>query len=324
MTEPILEGLAAYLSEQVGHDVTVTSLERISSVGNAREPWTFTAQWQGGEVRAVMLVKAQAGQLETTLRPEFETIAGLEGHGIPVPRALWLEETGRWIGNPFFVTEWVPGTADTRVLRKPDNPDIRAVALALAEAAAKLHNVDVGPFGHLGATTVERAAADQLAYWQDLFLRQRLEAHPGLVYALRWLGERCPVARRVAVVHGDLRFGNVLYDGSRLTALVDWEMTHLGDPIEDLGWAYRALWSPAASLPFEEFLAAYSAAGGGPIEREHLRWYQVFAEVKHSVISLTGTRSFADRATTSLRHADRSATVAPFISRILELVGDSC
>ena len=301
----MLQGLQGYLSEQIGEDVTVTELERISSVGNAREPWSFTARWPSGEVRAVMLVKAGAGQLETTLRPEFDTIAALAESGVPLPRALWLEETGRWIGNPFFVTEWMPGSADTRLLRKPDNPAIRAVGLALAAAAAKLHNVDVGPFGHLAATTPERAAPDQLAYWHDLFLRQRLEPHPGLVYAVRWLRERCPVARRVAVVHGDLRFGNLLYRGGQLTALVDWEMTHLGDPIEDLGWAYRTLWSPAASLSFDDFLAAYTAAGGGPIETEHLRWYQVFAEVKHSVISLTGTRSFADRATTSLSHLFR-------------------
>ena len=320
----MLDGLQAYLTEQLGEDVVVTDLARISSVGNAREPWSFSARWRSGEVRAVMLVKAEAGQLETTLRPEFETIAGLAGSGIPVPRALWLEETGKWLGNPFFVTEWVPGTADTRPLRNPGDPDIRAVALALAIAAAKLHTVDVGPFGHLPATSVEEAAPQQLAYWHDLFLRQRLEAHPGLVYAVRWLMQRYPVARRVAVVHGDLRFGNALYDGGRLTALVDWEMTHLGDPMEDLGWAYRALWSPARSLPFEEFLAAYTDAGGGPIDREHLRWYEVFAEVKHSVISLTGTRSFADRATNSLRHADRSATVGPFISRILELVSETC
>ena len=104
------------------------------------------------------------------------------------------------------------------------------------------------------------------------------------------------------------------------TALLDWEMTHLGDPIEDLGWVYRELWSPRRSLPFEDFLSAYEAEAGTSVDRGSLRWYQAFAEVKHSVISLTGARSFHDGLTLNLRHADRGATVAAFLRRFYELV----
>ena len=134
---------------------------------------------------------------------------------------------------------------------------MRAVARDLASAAARLHALDVAPFGgHLAATTVDAAAAGQLAAWHGVFLRQRLEPHPALVYAFAWLERHRPVARRISVVHGDLRFGNLLHDQGHLTALLDWEMVHLGDPVEDLGWVYRALWSPAAALPFEAFLGA--------------------------------------------------------------------
>ncbi len=321
MSEVRPDLLAAFLSEQVHDAVTVEDLQRISSVGNAREPWSFRACWAGREERCVMLVKAEAGQLETSLVPEFATIAALAASGVPVAPARWLDPDGSVFGSAFFVTGWVPGTADTAVLRKPGGDvAIAAVARQLAAAAARLHAQDPAQFGHLAPTTVAAAAADQLAYWEELFHRQRLEPHPALVYALRWLRERLPTADRVSVVHGDLRFGNLLYDGDRLTALIDWEMVHLGDPIEDLGWVYRSLWSPVRSLPFEEFLAVYAAAAGHAVDREHLRWYEVFNEVKHSVISLTGTRSFADRSTMWLRHADRSATVPPFVRRILELV----
>jgi len=317
----VREQLSAYLSAQVGSPVVVEDLRRISSVGNAREPWAFRARWDGGERDCVMLVKAAAGQLETTLGPEFATVAALAGSGVPVPDALWLDEAGEAFGSPFFVTAAVAGTADTRMLRGTgDDPAVTEVARALAVAAARLHAQDPARFTHLAPTTVAAAAPEQLAHWDELFRRQRLEAHPVLVHAVRWLERRAPVARRVSVVHGDLRFGNLLYDNGRLTALLDWEMTHLGDPIEDLGWVYRSLWSPERFLSFDDFLAAYEAEAGEPVDREYLRWYQVFAEVKHSVISLTGTRSFAERATTSLRHADRSATVPAFAARILELV----
>jgi aminoglycoside phosphotransferase (APT) family kinase protein len=325
----VREGLTAFLRAELGpaEAVEVAHLARISSVGNAREPWSVTARWRRDgrvhERRAVMLVKAEAGQLETGLGVEFGVLRGLEGSGVPAPPALWLDETGRWIGRPFFATELVPGTADSRALRvEGGDPAMRSVALDLARAAARLHGVDwrAARIDCLPPVSPSDAAGGQLAYWEDLFRRQRLEPHPALVYAFAWLRRDPPVAERVSIVHGDLRFGNLLHDQGRLTALLDWEMVHLGDPIEDLGWVYRALWSPARSLPFEEFLAAYGEAAGRPVDAEHLRWYQLFSEVKHSVISLTAARSFHEGRTPNLRMADRSATVAPFMARFLELL----
>jgi aminoglycoside phosphotransferase (APT) family kinase protein len=147
-----------------------------------------------------------------------------------------------------------------------------------------------------------------------------------LAYAFDWLRRRAPVADRVAIVHGDLRFGNLLYEDGRLTALLDWEMVHLGDPLEDLGWVYRRIWTPERSLPFEEFLAAYEAESlllgwRHPVDADRLRWYQAFSEVKHAVISLTAARSFHDRLTLNLRHADRAATLPAFLDRFFELTG---
>lgn len=316
--------LEAFLSRQVGTSVAVRDLTPVRSVGNARTPWSFTATWPASEVRCVLLVQAAAGQLETELGPEFATIAALHGTDVPVARALWVDPDGSELGAPGFVTEWVPGSAETRSLRDTDNADVRDVALSLAAAAARLHALDVARFAHLAPTTVDCTARRQLDVWDASFRRQRLEPHPALCYVARWLRDRLPVARRISLVHGDLRFGNLLADGARLTALLDWEMTHLGDPVEDLGWAYRAIWTPVRSLPFDDFLAAYVAAGGDPVAPEHLRWYRVFGEFKHAVISLTATRSFADGSTSALRHANRAATVPAFVRDALALIEQPC
>jgi aminoglycoside phosphotransferase (APT) family kinase protein len=321
----LLRGLEAFVTAELGVEFAVTDLARLSSIGNAREPWTFTLTGPDGDRRCVLLAQAAAGQLEAELRPEYLTIAALADSGVPVPRAVGFDDTGRWTGQSFFITEWVAGSADTRVLRGPEPVDwVRQVAVALAAAAARLHDVAVEPFDWLDPCTPDDTAGRQLAYWHELFERQRLEPHPALVYAFGWLRRRLPRAARVSVVHGDLRFGNLLAHDGQLTALLDWEMVHLGDPVEDLGWVYRALWTPERSLPFEDFLTAYGAAGGRVPDPEHLRWYQVFGEVKHSVISLTAGRSFADGATSSLRHADRVATVPAFCRRMWELVGAAC
>lgn len=329
MNDAIRAGLEQYLAVRLGVAVQVSDVAPISSVGNARDPWAATVSVGGDapqRLEAVLLVKADAGQLETTLGPEFNTLAALHGSGVPAPRALWLDEGGEAFGRPFFATERVAGRADTAPLRRPeDAAPMASVAVQLAEAAARLHAVEVGPFeAHLTPSSVERAAGEQLAHWAALFERQRLEPHPGLAHVIAWLEADPPTAPRVSVVHGDLRFGNLLYDGDRLTALLDWEMVHLGDPNEDLGWVYRDLWSPAQALPFEAFLDAYEAVAGRRVDRAALRWWQVFNELKHSVISLTATRSFADRTTQALRHANRSATVPGFVRRALELMEARC
>lgn len=325
----VADGMTRFLGHELGAvtELSVTDVGLVSSIGNAREPWSFTVTWRDVDgveqtERCVMLLQAEAGQLETQIGPEFATISALEGSGVPVPRALWADETGDWLGQPFFVTAHVEGTASMRPLRIEGGDDaLRSVALDLARAAARLHRFDwtSEPFFEGQPVTTADTAQDQLAMWREQFERQRLEPHPVLAWAFEWLARTAPEAERVSIVHGDLRFGNVLYEGAQLTALLDWEMTHLGDPVEDLGWVYRDLWSPQRSLSFAEFLAAYSDELGRGVDEGSLRWYQAFSEVKHSVISLTATRSFDDGLTRNLRHADRAETVPAFAARLLEL-----
>lgn len=320
--------LEAFIAAQLGdaRDVRVVELAPISSVGNARQAWGFDVQWrttsEAKQRSCVMLVKAEAGQLETQVGPEFHTVRSLWDTGVPVARALWVDETGDAIGHPFFVTERVAGTADMGLLRRaPDDAEARAVAIDLALAAARLHAVDWSSLGmtqFLTPVATGEAASAQLAYWEDIFERQRLEPLPVAVFAFDWLRDHLPATRRVAVVHGDLRFGNLLYEGGRITALLDWEMVHLGDPIEDLAWAYRSLWSLEKFLPLDAFLQHYGNAIGSPVDADHFSFWRLFGELKHSIISLTAARSFADGRTRNIRHADRATTVTTYLARFME------
>ena len=310
------------------HEVRVVDLAPITSVGNARQAWAFDVTWIDGNgarrVECVMLLKAEAGQLETLVGPEFHAVRALWGSGVPVARALWVDESGSVLGNPFFVTERVAGTADMSLLRRPvDDPEARAVAVDLARAAARLHDVDwqaLDVAQHLTPVRVDEAATTQLEYWEELFLRQRLEPLPVAVFAFDWLRDHLPPTQRVSIVHGDLRFGNLLYDHDRITALLDWEMVHLGDPVEDLAWAYRSLWSLEKFLPLDEFLDEYAAASAThtPVAPDHLTFWRLFGELKHAVISLTAARSFDDGRTRNIRHADRATTVTAYLSKFME------
>jgi aminoglycoside phosphotransferase (APT) family kinase protein len=323
-------GLRAFLAARLdgASDVAVSGVAPISSVGNARRPWRFDVQWSARgsreSLRCVMLVKVPEGQLETELGPEFAALRALHPRGVPVPRPLWLDAGGEAFGEPFFATEWLPGTADLELMRRPPgDPQARGVGLGVADAAARLHTVECPPeeLAFLAPVTPETAAGAQLDEWEEKFARQRMEPLPAVAYAFDWLRERRPTAPRVSVVHGDFRFGNVLYDGPRVTAMLDWEMVHLGDALEDVAWAYRTKWNLDQLLPLDEFVDHYEAASGLAVDADRFRWYRAFVEVKHTVISLTAARSFADGRTTWLRHADRASMATPFMRRCFDLIG---
>src|SRR5262249_61186847 len=107
----------------------------------------------------------------------------------------------------------------------------------------------------------------------------------------------------ITLVHGDYRLGNFLVARDfHLTGILDWELVHLGDPLEDVAWCASPLWragTPYASalLPVEEFAARYTAISGRTIDAERLRFYDVLAIVKMAAIMLTGIQAFHDGRT---------------------------
>lgn len=313
--------LAAFLQRQMqdAPDLRIDDLTPVSG-GNARKAWSFDLVRDGRPSQpCIMLMQAGAGQLESDLAAEFKVIAALAGSDVPAPQALWIEADGASLGAPTIIMERVTGVTDILALRAPEPADRnRAIALAFAEAAAKLHAVDARSLGFLGNPTRETAAAEQIAFWESLYLKHRMEPHPAIAFAFHWLKTHQPVAERISLVHGDYRFGNFLYEGSRITALLDWEMAHLGDPVEDIAWAYRSLWTPEMHLSLNDFIAHYTAAGGVDVRSETLLFYRLFGEVKHAVISLTAARSFTDGRTNNLRLADRMTLALPCIKQFLD------
>ena len=320
----LAERLHAFLTERVPEatDIRIDDLTPVSG-GNARKAYAFDlvmGEKDGHvDIPCIMLMQAGAGQLESDLEAEFRVLEALHGTGVPAPRALWLDADGSALGAPTVIMERVTGETDFLALRAPEPAGRnKAIALAFADAAAKLHTVPIDTLGFLGSTNRETTAAEQVALWEAQFLKHRMEPHPGIAFAFQWLKTHAPVAERISLVHGDYRLGNFLFEDERIIALLDWEMAHLGDPAEDIAWAYRALWTPEIHLPIDDFVARYHAAGGPTIRPENLLFYRLFGEIKHAVISLTAARSFADGRTNNLRLADRMTLALPCIKQFLD------
>ncbi|MGQ0630166.1 MAG: phosphotransferase family protein [Sporichthyaceae bacterium] len=310
-------GIADLLADALpgATNLRVDDVDRVFG-GNARLAWSATASWidPAGAHREplILLVRGSGSQVRTDPELEIRHLRGLAENGVRAPRVWAADPAGRRFDGPAVLLSRLPGAGDAVAFLRADEATGRARTLDLALAAAQLHAVSRGP--------AEADEVPQLEQWGEQIRRTRLEPLPALDWLLGWLREHQQPPARTVVVHGDFRVGNVLYEGERITAVLDWEMAHIGDPIEDLAWAYRALWSPARFVSLAEFCSAYTAAGGAQVSEFSLRWHRVFSEVKFAAISLAAARSFVDGTSTNLRLIDRARTVVPAIELCLSWV----
>lgn len=317
--------LASFLARALGADeVRVAALTR-STEGFSQETFRADVEIGRGGAREAQswIVKREpvAGLLEPyDLEPEFRVLHALSDDPFPSPPTPWFTRDPAVLERPFYVMRCLPGEvpipAPTADGRGPFSDAERgALGPAVARTLAALHAIDWRQRGldFLGDPGPGRAAAArELGRWEARLRASALAADPALTAALVWLRAHVPDCGERTLVHGDYRLGNFLVarDGasSQLTGVLDWEMVHLGDPLEDLAWCASPLWRAgtayaAALLPPEDFIAAYAAASGRTVDPDRLRFYDVLALVKMIAIMHTGIRAFADGRTDDLRMA---------------------
>jgi aminoglycoside phosphotransferase (APT) family kinase protein len=226
------------------------------------------------------------------LREEFDLIKRAAGANVPVPQPVAFEPAGGRFGSAGMLLGFVGGTSVApRVLRKPEFERARGqLTTQLAVALARIHGMDVGELeGVLPAVAGDPAVA-QIEEW-DRQLDEIGESLPAVELGLRWLRANAPGPAPSRLVHGDFRLGNFIVDEDGLAAVIDWELSHLGDPVEDIGWLCIRSWRfgndglPVAGVgELDAFISAYESAGGPPVDRERVRYWEAFGNVKWAVI----------------------------------------
>jgi aminoglycoside phosphotransferase (APT) family kinase protein len=293
---PVKDDLAAWLTDEVGEPVAIEGLRR-TSAGFSRENWLFVASW-GGAAHDLILRRDPVGSvLETDREVEVEVLRAMERTDVPSPTLRWADVDGGRVGRPALVMDVAPGACDGFVLNGTRPPDERlGLAHSLYDLLAEIHLVDPGSFA-LDDPGPD-AATHELDHWESVLRRVQLEPEPELTLVIDWLRAHAPRSARTTLVHGDFKPGNALLEGDRWTAVLDWETAHLGDPHEDLGWVTNPLrrgehriadaWEPS------DLLERWSARTGWDVDPDALRWWQALANVKLSVIVLTGARAFSE------------------------------
>jgi len=137
-------------------------------------------------------------------------------------------------------------------------------------------------------------------HWESELRRIQLEPEPELEFILSWLRQNAPLSEVTTLVHGDFKAGNVLLsaDTDVVTAVLDWETAHLGDPREDLGWVTNPLRAREHQIPGSwepaDLLQRWSERTGFTADTEAVRWWSVLANLKLSVIVLSGGFAFIE------------------------------
>ncbi|MCO5319657.1 MAG: phosphotransferase family protein [Microthrixaceae bacterium] len=291
-------------------EVRIVAVERLSG-GASRLTWSVLAD-PGGEV---ILQQERAGSAGANLPMgvQAELLRRAAELGVPVPQVI---AQGGVPGEAFVVLTRVEGeSVPSRIRAEPGlAAGLEGLAFQVGRACARVHAMDpTGIEEHL-------AAPDPIESMRTL-LDHLGEPHPVFEAAIVELGRSRPPARRPAVVHGDLRMGNLLVSGEGMTAVLDWELAHMSSPVEDLGWFCARAWRFGSPLhaggvgTLEELLEGYAAGGGTPPDSHELRWWEAYACLRWGLICVL-------QASVHLNGLHRSAELAAIGRRAAECEED--
>lgn len=315
--------LAAAMSAAWAEDVSIEGLRRLSG-GASRETWAFTAVGPATGRRDLILQRTRpgGGTGAPPMEVEDALLAAAAAAGVPVPATVVAgADAGPELG-PARITEAVPGEALGPRLVRAERTDEgrRALAAQMGRALAAIHAIPVDEhpaLEHKDVLAGARAGLDLVG-----------EARPAFELALRWLHDhRPPPSSGDTVVHGDFRVGNLLVEGDELTAVLDWELTHRGDPLEDLGWLCVRAWRFGGAhevgglADLDDLLAAYTAARGVAVDPAHVRWWTAAGTLTWGLICAVQARRHLDGHVRSVELATIGRRVCENESDLLDLIG---
>lgn len=270
--------LAEALGRRLGAEIS--GLRRLTG-GASRETWAFSAE-PGG--RLVLRRDPPGDSRPGEMAREAALLAVAREAGVPVPRLVDFSADAAVLGSPYLITEHVDGeTIPRKLLREPEFEGVRPkLAAELGRVAARIHAMPPVP----GLSDVD--ALDSLVDTYDEIGRPL----PSLEIGLRWLREHRPEPAGNTVVHGDFRTGNLIIGPDGLAAVLDWELAHRGDPLEDLGWLCVKAWrfgSPHPAGGFgsrKDLLDGYAEVAGFRPDPPALHWWEVFGTLRWAVLCL--------------------------------------
>ncbi len=299
-----LQKLAARLG---GEGATLTEAQRLSG-GASMETWAFGFEGRDGPERLILRRRATAFDEETARSVSLATEAaliratGANGARVPTVRHLCDAEDG--LGEAYVMVRVDGETLGRKITSDARFDGVRpALARQCGESLVAIHKTTPPPGLKLKAVN----GSEELDRYEEVY-RATGAQRPILELAFQYLRRHVPDPVEPVLLHGDFRNGNIMFDPEKgVAAILDWELAHLGDPAEDMGWICTNSWRfgrpdrPVGGFgEYADLLAGYASAGGQAIDLPRVRFWQMLGSLRWGVMCLTMYLSWRDGVTKSV------------------------
>jgi len=296
------KSLSSIIADRLGPSGEILAMTRLTG-GATRTTWSLDVRI-GDKVEPLILQQTHAREItpgdpinlmaRVHCDSEACLMAQARGAGIQVPavRLILQPEDGLGAG---FITDRIPGeTIGRRINRDPALAGARRLLpRQCGEILAAIHGMDIDGLPFLARHDAAAQVAAYRAIWDSFD-----HPVPAMELGLKWASAHVPTHPRMTVVHGDFRNGNFIVGPDGIRAVLDWELSHLGDPIEDLGWLLVKTWRFGGALPVggfgrrEDLLESYERATGIRVPVDHLIFWEAFGCLKWAVMCMIKGQSY--------------------------------
>jgi aminoglycoside phosphotransferase (APT) family kinase protein len=305
-----LQALQAACASSGLADIIVSSVRSLSG-GAASDTYYVAAIRDGHDLPLIVQRMASDTPMDGAMskRAQARLQQKARAAGLPVAEVLLVFEPHHGLGDGYMMDFIAGETLPPKYLKAPDFESARAkLGAQTAQALAQLHKC---PLTHFADVPLKSATpAEQVATLFDWY-RQFKTDSPAFDLAFAWLHHHVPQPVVPCVVHGDFRSGNfIVQPEAGLVAVLDWELAHIGDPLEDLGWICVNSWrfgvwqKPVGGFALrDDFYAAYESAFGHTIDRASLYFWELFGTLRWGMSCLQLVHQHLSGAVVSVERA---------------------
>lgn len=287
----IVDKLGAAVRRRFGTAASIANVE-VATLGASNRTLLFDLHDGAISRRLVLRQETYRSPVSPFLSPhqQYQIHQVVYRHELPIPEPIFELDEADELDRGFVVACIEGETLPKTLLNDPAFEQARKrFAVQTGEFFARLHAIATIELDFLADSSDSLDPLSAQIQRYDSYG----EYHPGIEVGLRWLENNRPEQSEKKIIHGDYRVGNLLMNREGITGVLDWECSHHGSAMEDMGWVCLRSWRfgvidrPVGGMgPRSELYAAYEANGGEAVDSEAVRWWEIFGSLKWAVLNI--------------------------------------
>ena len=323
-TDQMQDALKKAASKHMDGPVVISDLKRLTG-GSSSESWSFDLNLNGQDFKLVLrrtAGKTERAPIDKKTEAVLQQLAIKKDVPVPVIRFILDEEDG--LGSGYVMDRIAGETIPRKILREDAYKEARnLMARQCGNIIARIHSIEVDTLPKLEAVPakeqIERLMTVPQIYQENI---------PVFEYAARWMMDHLPPERDFRLVHGDFRNGNLIVGPEGIRAILDWELAHLGDPMEDLGyisinsWRFGNIDHPVGGFgKREDLFSGYEEVSGEKVDEAAVHFWEVFCTFKWGIICIAQGHAHLSGMVRSVNRAATGRRVSETEVDLMDLLG---